>query len=373
MNEPAFVVVFPSVFAKNKQNLLVSNIKKILKIQNQQFGTITTDDDLIIIEANDPVFASAAINQLFGVEQVSIARRVENKFNVVVSAIAKIGTNLLLRGEVFFVRVDGHPTGYLPKDVEIAATSALIDKVVDMDCKPGTEAKHDKLIHCHLTGKNAYVSIFLEKGHGGIPYNSQGLQILCCVFDELSAVSCLEAIKQGFDVRIVICYTTDANLMELVKIINRIIPRLLNPSIPLDFCQIPIKQDSAKALQQRILTVTGVLCQLAKKHKINRVCLSLSPLAFPMWLIEQNLDVVTKSKIMPWIALAGMDQSIIDTAKEIGLGKHLPKIEKLGSLKFVQSKENTSDMVQKSLKSYQSVTIKVGPNNIHDILDSIKH
>jgi len=373
MNEPAFVVVFPSIFAKNKQALLISNIKKILKIQNQQFSTITTDDELIIIDANDPVFASAAINQLFGVTQVSIARRVENKFNVIVPAIAKIGTGLLLRGETFYVRVDGHSTGYLPKDVEIAGTSALIEKVVDMDCKPGTEAKHDKMIHCHLTGKNAYVSIFLEKGHGGIPYNSQEEQILCCVFDELSAISCLEAIKQGFDVRILVCYTTDANLMELVKMINRIIPRLLSSYVTLEFCQIPVKQDSAKSLQQKILVVSGVLCQLAKKHKIQRVCLSLSPLAFPIWLIEQNLSIVTKNKLIPWIALAGMDQSIIDTAKEIGLGKYLSRIEKFGSLKFSQSKVDVSGIIQKTIKSHQTITVKIGPNNIHDILDSLNH
>jgi len=372
MNEPAFVVVFPSVFAKNKQSLLVSNIKKILKNQNLQYSGITTDDDLIIIDANDPVFASSAINHLFGIAQISIARRVENKFNVVTAAIAKIGTNLLLRGEVFFVRVDGHSVGYLPKDVEIAATSALIDKVVDMDCKPGTESKHDKLIHCHLTGKNAYVSIFLEKGHGGIPYNSQGQQILCSVHDELSAISCLEAIKQGFDVRILVCYGTDANLMELVKIINRIIPRLLSPSVTLDFCQIP-KQDSAKALQQKILAISGVMCQLAKKYKIQRVCLSLSPLAFPIWLIEQNLDVVTKSKLIPWIALAGMDEAIIDTAKEIGLGKYLARIEKFGSLRFSQGKTDVSGLVSKAIKSHQAITVKIGPNNIHDILDSINH
>lgn len=372
MNEPAFVVVFPSIFAKNKQGLLIGNIKKILKIQDQQFGAIKTDDDIIIVEANDPVFASAAINQLFGIEQVSIARRVENKFNVVVSAIAKTGTGLLLRDEVFLVKVSGHSTGYLPKDIEIAGTSALIDKVVDMGCKPGTETKHDKLIHCHLTSKNAYISIFLEKGHGGIPYNSHGEQILCCVFDELSAVSCLEAIKQGFDVRILVCYTTDANLMELVKIINRIIPRLLSPSVTLDFCKIPIKE-STKALQKKILTVSGVLCQLAKKQHIQRICLSLSPLAFPIWLIEQNLAIITKNKLIPWIALAGMDQAIIDTAKEIGLGKYLSRIEKFGSLRFSEGKEDVSDMIQSTLKSCQTITVRIGPNNIHDILDSINH
>lgn len=373
MNEPAFVVVFPSVFAKNKQKLLVSNIKKILKIQNLQHSGITTDDDLIIIDANDPVFASAAINHLFGISQISIARRVENKFDVVTSAIAKIGTNLLLRGEVFVVRVDGHSIGYLPKDVEIAATSALIDKTVDMDCKPGTESRHDKIIHCHLTGKNAYVSIFLEKGHGGIPYNSQGQQILCCVYDELSAISCLEAIKQGFDVRILVCYSTDANLMELVKIINRIMPRLLSATIPLDFCQIPVKQDSAKALQQKILAVSEILCKLAKKYHIERVCLSLSPLAFPIWLIEQNLSVVAKNRLIPWIALAGMDEAIIDTAKEIGLGKYLSRIEKFGSLKFSQGKIDVAGLVSKAIKLHQTITVKLGPNNVHAILDSINH
>lgn len=373
MNEPAFVAVFPSIFAKNKQALLIANIKKILKNQNQQFGKITTDDDLIIIEANDPVFASSAINNLFGIEQVSIARCVENKFNVVVSAIAKIGTNLLLRGEIFYVKVEGHSTGYLPKDIEIAATGSLIEKVVDMDCRPGTESKHDKLIHCHLTGKNAYVSIFLEKGHGGVPYNTHGQKMLCCVYDELSAICCLEAIKQGFDIRILVCYNTDANLIELVKIINRIIPRLLSTTVTLDFCQIQLKSDSAKSLQQKTLTVTAVLCQLAKKHKIQRVCLSLSPLAFPIWLIEQNLDIISRSKLAPWIALAGIDHSIIETAKELGLGKYLSRIEKFGMLRFSQSKPDVSGLVQKAIKSHQYISVRIGPNNIHDILDSINH
>ena len=91
MNENAFVVVFPSIFAKNKKTLLVNNIKKILKINNQKISQITRDEDLVIIDANDPVFASSAINLLFGVDKIAIARRVENKFDVIVSTIAKIG------------------------------------------------------------------------------------------------------------------------------------------------------------------------------------------------------------------------------------------------------------------------------------------
>jgi len=367
------VVVFPSIFAKNKQNLLVSNIKKILKIQNQQFGKIITDDELIIIEANDPVFASSAINHLFGIDQISIARRVENKFNVIVTAITKINASLLLRGETFHIKVEGHTTGYLPKDVEIAATGSLIEKMTDMDCRPGTETKHDKLIHCFLTRKNAYVSIFLEKGHGGIPYNSQDQQILCCIFDELSAISCLETIKQGFDVKILICYTTDANLMDLVKIINRIMPKLLSPITTLDFCQIPIKRDTAKSIQQKTLVVSEILSHLAKKYKIQKVNLSLSPLVFPAWLIEENIEIITKNKLTPWIALSGIDHTIIETAKEIGLGKYLHRIEKFGQYRFTHSKQNVSSIIQKTLSTHQTIKVKIGPNNIHDILDSINH
>jgi adenylyl- and sulfurtransferase ThiI len=115
MNEAAFVVVFPSIFAKNKQNQLITNIKKILKIQNQHFGQLRKDDGLIVIDANDPVFASPAINLLFGIDKITISRRTENRFDLLVSSIAKIGANLLLKGDQFHIKVEGHSSGYLRK------------------------------------------------------------------------------------------------------------------------------------------------------------------------------------------------------------------------------------------------------------------
>jgi hypothetical protein len=373
MNENAFVVVFPSIFAKNKQNQLILNIKKILKIQNQPYKQITKDDDLIIIDANDPVFASSAINLLFGVDKVAIARRVENKFDVLVSSITKIGANLLLKGDRFYIKVEGHSSGYLPKDIEIATTSALIEKAHQMDCRPGTEEKYDKLIYCFITKKNAYVAIFVDNGHGGIPHNSHGEKIVCAVFDELSAISCLESIKQGFDVKIAVCYNNDANLLELVKMINRILPRTVNTQIILDFFKLPLKQENSKSLQLKIGVITEILCSVAKKEKIQRVSLSLSPLIFPIWFVDQNIGLVIKNKLIPWNALVGIDRSIIDTAKEIGLGKYLYRIERLGLLRFTKSESNVSSIIQKALNTKQSVTVTVGPNNIHDILDSLKH
>ncbi len=375
MNENAFVVVFPSIFAKNKKTLLVNNIKKILKINNQKISQITRDDDLVVIDASDPVFASSAINLLFGVDKIAIARRVENEFDVIVSNIAKIGASLLLQGEQFYVKVEGHSSGYLPKDVEVAATSALIEKTAQMNSKPGSEEKYDKMIYCFLTKKNAYVSIFMDDGHGGIPYNSQGDKTICCIYDELSAISCLESIKQGFDVKIIVCYD-DSNLHDLVKMINRIIPRTVQTDVTLDFFKIPIEQQDTRSVQEKIKITTHILCLVAKLEKIKRISLPLSPLAFPLWFIDENVNVVLQNSCLPWIALSGIDDSIIKTAKEIGLGKHLSKIEKFGKIKFKKtgSDAKTFNIATKSMKTRKSVTVRVGPNNIHEILDSIdKH
>jgi len=238
VSENASIIVFPSIFAQNKINSLVSNIKDILKIKNQKFQSIRRDDSLIVVDANDPVFTSSAINLLFGIERVAIAKEVKNEFDTVVSAITKIGSNLLLKGDKFYVKVEGHSSGYLPKDLEIAATSSLIEKTSKLGAKPGTEQNNDKILYTYLTKKHAFVCIFTDKGLGGVPYNSQKEKIVCGIFDELSAVSCLETIKQGFDVKLVVIYNTKSELLDLVKILNKILSRTLHSKIDLEFTPI---------------------------------------------------------------------------------------------------------------------------------------
>ena len=77
MKEVSYVVVFPTVFSKNKIPQLISNIKKILKVRNQEFKSIKRDGDVILVNSSDPVFSSSAINLLFGIEKVAIARQVK--------------------------------------------------------------------------------------------------------------------------------------------------------------------------------------------------------------------------------------------------------------------------------------------------------
>lgn len=168
MNENSYVVVFPSIFSENKTALLAENIKKILKIRQEEFSSLKKDGSIIIVDANDPVFASSAINLLFGIKRVSIAKQIRNNFEEIVTTITEIGSNLLLRGDRFLVRVEGESKGFLPKDVEIASTSSIIEKNTTINVKPGTQEDYDKLLYTFLTKSNAYVCIFLDEGLGGV-------------------------------------------------------------------------------------------------------------------------------------------------------------------------------------------------------------
>lgn len=359
VNEKSLVVVFPSTFAQNKIPLLIQNIKKILEIKNQQYSSIRKDHSVITIEANDPVFASSAINLLFGIRKVAIARQVKNDFETITSDIAKTGANLLLKGDVFYVKVEGDAKGFLPKDLEMAATSAIITKTVKSKTRPGTEQKHDKLLYAYLTKTNAYICIFTDKGLGGLPYNSHNEQMLCVIYDELSAIACIEAIKQGFAVKIIVCYTSETNLKKITKILVRILYRIVSKKIELEFFKI----SKTKNYLVLFKTTMNVLKTIAKKQKINHVAIPTTPLIFPTNVINNTVKEFVIKGIIPSMPLGALEDEIYKNAKEVGIEKFMPNIAKL--TKKLQG--TTTGTVIES----QKLTVSAGPNVLYEILDYI--
>ena len=325
MNEISYVVVFPTIFSKNKIPQLISNIKKILKIKNQQFKSVKRDSDVILIDANDPVFASTAINLLFGIEKIIIARQIKSDFQDIISEITSVSGNLLLKGEKFLVKVEGISKGFLVKDIEIAATSNIIEKKSNLGAHPGTDENYDKLLYTYLTKNYAYISIFSDKGNGGIPYQSQNEKTICAVYDELSAVSCFETIKQGYDTKIIICYRQKSELTNLAKIINQIIPRLVQDKIEVEFFYLKIKSGGIK---NYLIYVNSIL-EIMLKQSNNRISLALSPLVFSSSFIDNSLKKVFEKKKIPIIPLTGVDISLFNEAKEIGLERNIKKLEKI--------------------------------------------
>ncbi len=372
MKEVSYVVVFTTIFSKNKIPQLISNIKKILKIRNQEFKSIKRDGDVILVNSGDPVFSSSAINLLFGIEKVAIARQVKNDFKTIVSEITSLGGNLLLKGEKFLVKVEGTSKGFFPKDVEIAATSSIIEKKSNLGAKPGTEENYDKLLYTYLTKNNAYICIFTDKGQGGIPFNSQKQNTICSVYDEISAISCFETIKQGFDSKIIICYRKKSELMNLVKAINQIIPRLVKEKVTLDFFQIKVNPTGAKNYLTFINSVIEVLLHKAKSKKLSYVSLALSPLVFSQDFIEYSINKVFQNSKMPIMPLNGVDTKLFEEAKEIGLEKQIPKMNKTILMTLNEIPKLSAKDVKSALNTKKTVDVVIGPNNVHDILDSLE-
>ena len=373
MNDKIFVVVFPSIFSKNKIAPLVANIKKALKIQNQKFYKIRKENNVIIVEAADPVFASSYINTLFGIKGVAIAKQVANNFESILNGISKVGVDIFLKGDRFLLKVEGYAKGFTAKDVEVAATSSLIEKTAEMGIKPGTSKKYDRMLYVCLTKLNAYICIYYDDGLGGIPNNSQNKKIVCCIFDELSAVSCLETIKQGFDVEIIICYGKDSELLHLVKMVNKIVHRTVKSKINLKFYKIDINKKLTSLLLAEI--TAKMLVRIATATNIKRISLGLSALIHPVGFIESLTKQVYNNDLIPYFPLSGLDGNVFETAKEIGLEKYLNRIKKFGSSKFYNSKQSTKKiekMVEDSMVSKKTVLISMGPNNVHEILDKIR-
>jgi hypothetical protein len=374
MGNENYIVVFPSLFAENKLSLLMANIKKILKIKNQNYSKISRDGNLILVDANDPVFASTTINLLFGIKQIIIAKKIKNDFTTVVNEISKIGTSLLLKGERFYVNVQGAPKGYVTKDVELSATSSLIENNKKINAKPGTEEKHDKLLFTYITKSNAYVSIFSDKGLGGTVNNSQNQKVVCGIFDEFSALACLETIKQGFEVKFVVFYQNQAELVNLVKILQRILPRTLQIQFEIEFYKI---SGFGNNLASKNFLVTEILPRIATREKISYVGLPISPLVFPSAFIKKIKLKIFEFGLIPFVPLSGIGLEIFENAKEIGFEKHVEKIEKILRTKIIEKriKKLSERDIDGIIKSKKTAKVNLGPNVLHEILDTlqIKH
>ena len=373
MKNEVLVVAFPSIFSKNKVSFLIANIKKILKIQNQKFRKIRKEGDVIIVEADDPVFASSAINTLFGIKGVAIAKRANNNFGSIVNGVSKTATDIFLKGERFLLQIEGYAKGFTTKDIELAATSSLIEKTAGMGIKPGTSKKYDRKLYVYLTKLNAYICIYYDNGLGGVPNNSQNKEMVCCIFDELSAVSCLETIKQGFDVKIIVCYSKDSELLHLVRMVNQIIHRTVKPKINLEFYKIPVNKKLTSLLLAEI--TTKVLVQIATTNSTKRISLCLSPLIHPVDFVESLLKQAYNKNLIPYFPLSGLDDNVFESAREIGLEKYLDRIKKLGSSRFYDFKQpakKIEKIVEESITSKKTVSVNVGQNNVHEILDEVR-
>ena len=392
--DEACVVVFPSIFAKKRIPQLVANIRSILKIRGQRFSSVTREGDIILLRANDPVFASSAVGLLFGVNRVAIAKRTDNEYRELVSKIASIGGNLLLKNERFLVRVDGITKGYTAKDVEIAATSKIISRK-EHGAAPGTEERFDKEIYTYVTQKNAYVCIFSDGGSWGTPFDrrdgAKREQAVCAIYDELSALACFECMRLGYDARIIVFYKKRSDLLNLARLLNRLIPRMLSEEVAIEFVRM-IKEKTvrggdanrgwpASAYLAHIDSITGFVLGYCSGTD-NRISLALPHGMFPAWVVDAYQRRVFERGMTPLVPMTGSGAGMYEIARQLSLGEAgIRRLEKqvlaaggvTATAAPTMERGSAAAAAAATAKTAEikKITIKTGSNNLHDILDSL--
>jgi hypothetical protein len=160
--------------------------------------------------------------------------------------------------------------------------------------------------------------------------------------------------------------------LDLVKTINQIIPRMLKEKIEIDFFEIKPFFTGTKNYHVFLNTVTEVMLHEAKENNLTYVSLGFSPLIFSQNISESSMKNIFQNNRLPIIPLSGVGTELYEDAKEIGLETQIPKISKIIKLDFKEIRKISEKDVKSALKTKKTVNVTVGPNNVHDILDSLE-
>ncbi|MDA7941044.1 MAG: hypothetical protein MPI95_03000 [Nitrosopumilus sp.] len=343
--EPSYVAVVPAPLARGRIPLLARNVGRALRARGLRFGSVRREGGVILVDADDPVLASSAAAMLFGTEEVSIVRRTGGSLEEVAAGIAEVGGRLLLKDERFLARVEGATSGFLPADAEAAATSRLVGG----GARAGTPRAHDRVLRARVEGARAYVSIFTDPGLGGAPSGSRSGACACAIHDDVSAISCYEAARQGYEVAISVCYSRGRELARLARHACRIMQRTADGGV-ITFHRIQSSGRPARA---------GAAARVAARAGQKYAALPFLPGAFP----DEFSDGVRKEM------LEG-GATPLDT---LGSGDAMPR-----AARELGIKESASWWARArggarggAAGPGRAVRVRVGPNMLHEVLDSL--
>jgi len=370
------LLVFPSEFSLDKISNLQSSIRSALKASNITCNEIFFDDPLIVAEVDDTITAASILANLFGIEKVAIAKKASNKFHDLVAAIVDIGNKIIHDGETFAVKVVANKTEYVGRDVEFAATASLIAKLSKLNVKGVSDQICNKLIYAYASERCAYVCMFVDKGLNGLPLGSQNQQLLCSLHNGLSTLSCLMVIKCGFNPKIVLLKTSEDNFRESAKHLELIAKRLGSKKIKLDIASVDImRNDSQPLLIEKLSSM--IMARLSITYSIKNIALPLSTAVFPSWFVSDIVADVAKVAV-PWLPLMFMSDELYTNANSLGLKDPYLGVGSVSKTSFDSDKYtqllktvNLQDIVARAIKSTKTIDLEIGPNYLHDVIDSI--
>jgi hypothetical protein len=209
----------------------------------------------------------------------------------------------------------------------------------------------------------------------------------------------MAVLKCGFFPEIVILYTDDDNLRQNLKIFGLIVSRMNTKKYLIRLAKVeePQKQKQNQNLNQKQkrkqqqqqhegshktilqeIVATQVLIHMRGK----RVIVPLSAAIHPLWLVESTFKKILSSNKIPWMPLLLPMQGVYGIANELGMEEYklrllsdqsipIDRLVTFTKQDYAKYRKTIDIMTESALKNMKTISFEIGPNYLHDILDSV--
>jgi hypothetical protein len=358
------VIAFPSAFT-NEHALAQT-------IQSNTRGTtsVNIEHNCIICETTDVVELASQLVSMFGIESVAIANKVSSSFSDLTAAIVEVGSKVIGPGDRFYVKVIIQPSAkcdYVGRDIEFAATGTLAARLASIKALPAkTEKDASRLILTVIGKESAYLCIQVMIAPGGLIAGSQG-KVLSSIHDSLSCLASMRAAKAGFDCTTVLLPYIDESELEInAKLVQLFATRTGRKkqtilAMPIN---VPAKGMLSVLLKEKIISEILIQCQN------KRIVFPLTGAIHPIWFIELIIQETVFAGKMPFAPLQFLSNELCRYAQEAGIELNISALE-IAKGKLEKYRNAVDSEVKLAIKHTKRLELKIGPNYLHDIIDSI--
>jgi hypothetical protein len=391
------LLIFPSVFSKAKKEKLVKNIRHKLHSRMIKISSMKSEENYIVLDVCDIVEAKCALVGMFGIDKIGIAKKTQNDFSNVVSAIVAAGKKIIMPRETFLVKVklyrnhDSKTVNYEAKDVEFASSGQLVSELSGRAARPATTKDTvDRIIESYIDNRYAYVCVKTTQSLGGLPFNSQNYKLMCSIHGPLSFLSCFVSMRCGFQPKIFLLYTDEEDLRKKVKLSKPIIDMIDQRRYQVSTARINLSP--ALDVNTEKIVLESIYCRILTLLPGEVVIVPLTAALFPTWYVNSIVkDIVSVGKI-PWTPLIFASNMIDFDSMTSGVAPHTgnTEVESLANpvnsrfhqpdmaldamierKSYEKQKQMINDISHRALETVKTVSFKIRSNYVHDIIDSI--
>jgi hypothetical protein len=324
--------------------------KELAKALRRFSVAAKVQDGIVVLETG----RVQEIAKIFGVAKVSIAVECESQFSAISKAITEVSRRAILQGQSFFVKVHLlQARDFAARDLEFAATGALASELAGVASPAKSEQEAGATTVVAYVGRRAFISLKEYEGAGGALAGSLG-SASCAITGSLSLASCIAACRAGFFLpELLLLYSDEDDLRRNAKLARSLAEKTGAKSQKIAIAKVAHAKDD----RARMLPLDFAAARALASMKSKNVILPLSLATHPQWFIEMAMKEIYDAGKVP---LAPLMFSEMDAWKEEEEKQDARGVTRQEFMKL-----------KTALEKPRHVMLEVGPNYLHDIIDSV--